>query len=67
MLGGNVNGGGGGANSGGTVQSYLDQASAAYAQAQQLLKAGNLAGYQNSIDQMGALLRKAQAALTAAN
>ena len=67
VLGGNVNGGGGGANSGGTVQSYLDQASAAYAQAQQLLKAGNLAGYQNSIDQMGALLRKAQAALTAAN
>jgi hypothetical protein len=45
----------------------LAEASSAYSQAQAQLKAGNLAGYQASIDKMGQLLRKAQAALTAKN
>ena len=68
VLGGNVaGGGGGGGTTGETTQTYLAQASSAYAQAQAQLKAGNLAGYQASIDKMGQLLRKAQAALTAKN
>lgn len=68
VLGGNVSGGGGGGGStGGTAQTYLAEASSAYSQAQAQLKAGNLAGYQASIDKMGQLLRKAQAALTAKN
>ena len=67
VLGGNVSGGGtnGGTNTGGTAQSYLAQASSAYAQAQAYLKAGNLAGYQSEIERMGQLIQKAQSALTA--
>jgi uncharacterized membrane protein (UPF0182 family) len=68
VLGGNVSGGGGGGGTTGeTAQTYLAEASSAYSQAQAQLKAGNLAGYQASIDKMGQLLRKAQAALTAKN
>ena len=66
VLGANVgNGGSGGGEPAGTTQTYLAQAAAAYAEAQRQLKAGNLAAYQEQIDKMGALLTKAQSALSA--
>ena len=55
----------GGGEPAGTTQTYLAQAAAAYAEAQRQLKAGNLAAYQEQIDKMGALLTKAQSALSA--
>ena len=65
VLGANVSTGGSGG--GGSTQSYLDQASAAYAQAQRDLRAGNLSAYQADMDKVGSLIAKAQEMLAAGN
>lgn len=46
-----------------TTSQYLEEASAQYNQAQDALKAGDLAGYQRKIDQMNDLIEQAQKAL----
>ena len=46
-----------------TPSEYLAEASARYSEAQDALKAGNLAEYQRKIDQMNDLIGQAQRAL----
>ncbi|HUP98834.1 MAG TPA: UPF0182 family protein, partial [Aeromicrobium sp.] len=58
------NGGGeGGSAAGKTPSEYLEDASGRYGEAQDALKAGDLATYQQKIEQMNALIEQAQKAL----